>query len=243
MNDLISTAQRRRMPDRVENTSGRAAFDRELSALSRRESGDRGTLLPWPMHRAQSTVAVAPPPHCEQSAALRRRKVEQVVRRKLWDLIADGMSLQKAAAKLGVSSKTARRLFGKGRPPGADWSDVGADDLTSRLGSIDERAEIAAMMNAAARRWNCPATALFGRDSRSVARVRAVSDARTEVAIRLRIGRRYSLLRCAGLMRMNNCSILAAIRRGGDERFAFLQIELNDPVAARGARDLHGGEP
>ncbi len=238
MNDLSFSTHGRRMPERVEQISGRAAFDRELSALSRREGPDVGTLLPWPFHRIDRPKPTKPPPapgcaaHKEAAVTGPTLPVPSAYdrrRRRIWDMIADGMPGPAVGAALGIGPSSVVAAILKGRPPGAYWHDVRPDDLRPCLGDLDERTAIADLMNAAARRWDCPAQAIFGRDDRSVTRIRSISAARAEMSVRLRIGRGLSLLRCGALLRLHHCSIIAGIRRAAvDDRFAFLRAELEE---------------
>lgn len=201
----------------LDTLSGRARFDRELSAISRIDSArEKDRKWPWAVDiaprppRAAVTAAPAarkaksPQPHGRAASTMRKR-------RRIWRLIGvERLSIADTARRLGINHKRVSVLLQRGRPAGGALCKVCADDLAAPGAGLETRAQIAAAINAAACRRGIPPTMVVSTGARRSCA--ALAQVREDVcAFARRLGLSYPTI--GGLLRMDHASVIHACRR------------------------------
>lgn len=200
----------------LDTLSGRARFDRELSAISRIDSArEKDRKWPWAVDIAPrpspAAVTAAPAarktksPHPSGRAASTMRK-----RRRIWRLIGvERLSIADTARQLGMNRKRVSVLLQRGRPAGGALCVVCADDFAAPGAGLETRAQIAAAINAAACRRGIPPTMVVSTARRSCA---ALAQVREDACAFARgLGLSYPTI--GGLLRMDHASVIHACRR------------------------------
>lgn len=192
----------------MNDLSGRAAFDRELSEIARMEAaGDAGRNGPRHVR----------PTRDESDERWRR----------VWDMAAERLSIPMIASALGISKDAATHQMRRGKPPGASWHDVRWHSVPNGAGQVAVRVEVAAIINDAARRWGCPASAVFATGGARTSRFSTISAARVEASARMRIQLGLTVTACAAALCVDARAIYHAVRRARtDPSFAYLRDEI-----------------
>jgi len=201
----------------LDTLSGRARFDRELSAISRIDSArEKDRKWPWAVDIAPrpSRAAVTAAPVARKtkgSAGAGRAASIMRKRRRIWRLIgAERLSIADTARQLGMNRKRVSVLLQRGRPAGGALCKVCADDFAAPGAGLEKRAQIAAAINAAACRRGIPPTMVVSTEARRSCA--ALAQVREDACTFARgLGLSYPTI--GGLLRMDHASVIHACRR------------------------------
>jgi hypothetical protein len=192
----------------VEPTSGRAAFDRELSELARAEQSRKEFDFPLRNGRRDDGTKKRPMyVFIEGKEAMRALKRERI-----WNLVGgEGMSIFAAAKSVHMDVTDAGHLLREGPPPGAASYEVETKHIAEPGISSSNRRAIVDAINAAAKARGIPPLFILNCNRKSMP---VVTDIRREIIMMLRPAPfEYSTLRIGRILNIDHTSVLYLLKR------------------------------